>query len=70
MDKGDFIDLVDSDDDLETTKPAAAPKKPALVSTAKKVKAEPSYRHERPTPSATTAGYARIPVTPYERFSF
>jgi hypothetical protein len=66
MDKGDVIDLMDSDDDdMETTKPAAA-HKPALVSTAKKVKAEPTNPYDQLTPST----YARMPpVTPYERFS-
>jgi hypothetical protein len=64
MDKGDVIDLMDSDDDeMESTKPAAVPK-PALVSTAKKVKAEPSNPYD--TPST----YSRMPpVTPYQRFS-
>jgi hypothetical protein len=64
MDKGDVIDLMDSDDDdMETTKSAAVGK-PALVSTAKKVKAEPS------NPYVRASIYARMPpVTPYERFS-
>jgi hypothetical protein len=66
MDKGDVIDLMDSDDDdMETTKPAAV-RKPALVSTAKKVKAEPTNPYDQLTPSTS----ARMPpVTPYERFS-
>lgn len=66
MVKGDIIDLTDSDDDdTETTKPAAT-RKPALVSTTKKVKAEPSDPYDQYAPST----YARMPpVTPYERFS-
>jgi hypothetical protein len=69
MDKGEIIDLMDSDDD-DITKPAAI-HKPALVSTVKKVKAEPSNPyHQTRTPSTNTLGYARMPpVTPYESFS-
>jgi hypothetical protein len=49
MDKGDFIDLMDSDDDdTEATKPATA-RKLVWMSTAQTVKAERAYFVHQPS---------------------